>query len=218
MFDVEAARRAMVESQIHVDDVTDRRILDAFSALPRELFVPKAQADTAYSERNIPLGYGRYLIKPRALAKLMQAVDIKSDDLVLHIGAASGYSAALLGMLAETVVTMEPEAELREKAQSDLILVQADNVAVIDGDLRAAAPNQGPFDVIFVDASVSEVPSTWIDQLAEGGRLAVFERCGNDGHGVVYVRSHGRAGRRIVFDACVPFLPGFERAPVFSFG
>ncbi len=218
MFDVEAARRAMVESQIRVNDVTDRRILAAFGDLPRELFVPKAQANTAYGERDVPLGHGRFLIKARALAKLVQAIDVQPGDLVLNIGAASGYSAALLGALAETVVGMEPEAHLREKAEQNLALVRADNVAVIDGDLRAGAPEQGPFNVIFVDASVASVPSTWIDQLAENGRLGVFERNGSAGHGVVYVRSHGTAGRRVVFDANVPFLPGFAPEKAFSFG
>ncbi len=217
MFDVEAARRAMVNSQIRVNDVTDKRLLAAFGALPRELFVPRAQVSTAYGERDIALDAGRYLIKPRELAKLIQAVDVKSNDLVLNIGAGRGYSAAVLGALAETVVALEPDEKLRACAEKSLALVHADNVAVIDADLRAAAPEQGPFDVIFVDAAVSSVPQTWLDQLAENGRLGVFEYENGAGHGVVYYRSNGKVGRRVVFDASVPYLPGFEPVQSFSF-
>jgi protein-L-isoaspartate(D-aspartate) O-methyltransferase len=217
MFDVDAARRAMVNSQIRVNNVTDPRLLDAFLSLPRELFIPKAEAPTAYGEREIALGDGRFLIKARELAKLIQAVEVLPDDLVLNIGAARGYSAAILGALAETVVALEPDAQMRECAEKSLGLVRADNVVVIDGDLRAGAPEQGPFDVILVDASVDGVPQTWLDQLAENGRLGVFERQGNAGHGVVYVRANGKVGRRIIFDASVPFLPGFAPEPAFSF-
>ncbi|PHS27864.1 MAG: protein-L-isoaspartate O-methyltransferase [Robiginitomaculum sp.] len=217
MFDVEAARRAMVNSQIRVNDVTDPRLLAALSTLPRELFVPKAEASTAYGERDVPLGGGRYLIKPREFAKLVDALGIGPSDLVLNIGAGRGYSAAILGALAETVVALEPDESLRACAEKTLSLVHADNVAVIDGDLRAAAPDQGPFDVIFVDASVSSMPQTWLDQLAENGRLGVFERDGGAGHGVVYVRVNGSVGRRVVFDASIPYLPGFEPAKTFSF-
>jgi len=217
MFDVEAARRAMVNSQIRVNDVTDPRLLDALETMPRELFVPKAQASTVYGERDVPLEGGRFLIKPREFAKLVDALDIEDSDLVLNIGAGRGYSAAILGALAETVVALEPDEKLRSCAEKALSMVHADNVAVIDGDLRAAAPEQGPFDVIFVDASVSSIPQTWLDQLAENGRLGVFERDGGAGHGVVYMRSHGSIGRRVAFDASVPYLPGFEPTKAFSF-
>ncbi len=217
MIDVEIARRAMVNSQIRVNDVTDHRLLAAFSTLPRELFVPKAEAATAYAERDIPLGGGRYLIKPRELAKLVHGADVQPGDLVLNIGAGRGFCAAILAALAETVVALEPDLDLRTCAEKTLALVHADNVVVIDGDLRAAVPEQGPFDVIIVEASVSSVPQTWLDQLAEGGRLAVFERENGAGNGVVYLRVNGAVGRRVDFDASVPFLPGFEPASAFSF-
>ena len=217
MFDVEAARRAMVNSQIRVNDVTDPRLLEALGTMPRELFVPKAQASTVYGERDIPLEAGRFLIKPREFAKLVDALEIEDSDLILNIGAGRGYSAAILGRLGETVVALEPNEKLRTCAEKALSMVHADNVAVIDGDLRAAAPEQGPFDVIFVDASVSSIPQSWLDQLAENGRLGVFERDGGAGHGVVYVRSHGSIGRRVAFDASVPYLPGFEPTKAFSF-
>lgn len=217
MFDVEAARRAMVNSQIRVNDVTDPRLLAAFETVPRELFVPKAQAVTAYGERDIPLEAGRYLIKPREFAKLVDALDVQPDDLVLNIGAARGYSAAVLGALAETVVALEPDESLRQCAEKTLSLVHANNVVVIDADLRAAVPEQGPFNVILVDASVASVPQSWLDQLAENGRLGVFERNGEAGHGVVYLRANGVVGRRVVFDANVPYLPGFEPVKTFSF-
>ena len=217
MLNMDKARRAMLNGQILVNNVTDPRLLAAFGQMPRELFVPKAEAATCYGERDIDLGGGRYLIRARAMAKLMQAVEVQADDLVLDIGAGCGYGAAILASLAETVVALESDANLRQRAENALALVHADNVALIDGDLRAAAPQQGPFDGSFVAASVAEVPQTWLDQLAEGGRLGVFERRGAAGRAVVYVRSDGAIGRREEFDANMPFLPGFEPAPAFSF-
>jgi protein-L-isoaspartate(D-aspartate) O-methyltransferase len=117
MIDYARQRLAMVEGQVHVNDVTDPRILAAMGELPREKFVPAARAELAYVDEDIPLRLAavgkpaRYLIEPMVLAKLVHALSLSASDHVLDIGCASGYSAALLGRLAGSVVALEEDAE-----------------------------------------------------------------------------------------------------------
>src|ERR1700719_5087672 len=118
MIDYARQRQAMVEGQVHVNDVTDPRSLAAMGELPRENFVPAARAALAYVDEDIPLRAmaagkpARYLIEPMVLAKLVQALSLNPNAHVLDVGCASGYSAALLGRLAGSVVALEEDAEL----------------------------------------------------------------------------------------------------------
>jgi len=218
MPDFAKARLAMVNSQIRPSDVTDRRILDAMAAIPRELFVPKSQLARAYADIETPLGDNRWMLAPRDFARLVQAADVRKGDIVLDIACGRGYSTALLARLAETVIGLEEEgAGYAARAGERLSSTGADNTAVIEGDLKAGAPKQGPFDVIFVNGAVSEPPEAWFGQLSEGGRLAVIERKGEVGRAKVYTKASGRIGERTVFDAAPPYLPGFEPVPGFVF-
>ncbi len=204
------ARQAMLDSQIRVNDVTDVRVHDAMSTVKRESFVPKANAAAAYSDIDVPLGNGRFLMKPRDFAKMLQALEIKPTDLALDIGANGGYASAVLANLAETVVALEEDPEFVAKAEKALAMADADAAAVICGPLRAGLPDQGPFDVIFVGGAVAEIPNAWLRQLADGGRLVVIERSGAAACAKLYTHIDGQTGSRVIFDAQTPYLPGFE--------
>jgi len=218
MSDFETARLAMVNSQIRPNDVTDHRIQDAMAELPRERFLPKSQAAKAYADIEAEVADGRYLLTPRDFAKLIQAVDIKPTDVVLDIACARGYSTAVLARLAETVVGLEQSgAGLADKATEALQSVNADNSVVVEGDLKAGVPGQGPFDVIVVNGAVAETPRAWLDQLVVGGRLAVIERDGLVGRACVYTKAEDTAGDRAVFDTAPPYLTGFEPKAKFAF-
>ncbi|MBL1430160.1 MAG: protein-L-isoaspartate O-methyltransferase [Robiginitomaculum sp.] len=210
-------RRAMVNGQVRVNDVTDYRIQNAMLAVERESFVPKSQRAAAYSDIDVPVAEGRFLLKPRDLAKMLQALAVSPSDLVLDIATATGYSATVLSMLAETVVVLEENVELAEKAEKAIELADADNVAVIKGKFCVGLPDQGPFNAIFVGAAVEKTPQAWLKQLADGGRLVVIERSGVSGHVVLYTRSGGIIGSRVIFDALAPYLPGFEPTREFEF-
>ena len=112
----EAARANMVENQVRPNRVTDRRVLDAMAAVPRERFVPKNYAGIAYVDEAIAVSAGRYLMEPMVLARLLQAAAIDAGDVVLDIGCATGYSTAVLARLADTVVAVESDAALVETA------------------------------------------------------------------------------------------------------
>ena len=158
------------------------------------------------------------MLSPMHLAKLVHAAEIKDSDVVLDIGCGRGYSCPLIARLAETVVGLEQEGSgFAAKAGERLSTVGADNAVVVEGDLKAGAPKQGPFNVIIVGGAVAEPPQAWFDQLAENGRLAVIERKGPVGRARIYTKAKGAVGERSVFDANATFLPGFEPEPGFVF-
>lgn len=217
MFDFTQARLAMVNSQVRPSDVTDVRLQDAMAAVPRERFVPKSQMGRAYADTQITLPGGRAMLSPRDFAKLAQAAAIRPTDVVLDIACGLGYSTAVLARMAETVVGLESDTAMAAKAGDRLAAAGADNAVIVEGKLADGMPGQGPFNVIFVNGAVAEVPAAWLDQLAEGGRLVVFLRSGEVGRATVFTRSARSIGDRAIFDSAPPFLPGFEPLPGFVF-
>lgn len=215
MFDFAAARETMLDSQIRTNDVTDHDIQAAFRAVPRECFVPKAKTALAYSDVHIDLGEGRYMLRPRDFAKMLDAADIASTDVVLNIGCGRGYSVAVLSQLAETVVALEQSEDAVNRATELLDRCGTTNAAVVRGDFRAGAPEHGPFDVIFVGGSVASVPQTWFDQLANNGRLIVAVNDGPISRVKVFKKSNDKVGDSTAFDASIPALSGFEYKQTF---
>ncbi len=223
MIDFARLRQSMVDSQIRANDVTNPRILAAMLELPRERFAPEDRRGLAYIDDNLPLRDttarkpGRYLIEPMVLAKLVQALDIDAEDKVLDVGTATGYSAALLGRLAASVVALEEDAGLAATAAKLLADLDAVNVQVATGPLTAGWPADMPYDAILVNGSVEIVPETLLNQLAEGGRLAAVVRAGGAARATIYTRVAGSVAARPVFNAAAPPLPGFEAPKTFVF-
>jgi len=217
MSDFEAARRAMVDSQLRPNQVVDVRVAEAMAEVPREMFVPDGLADVAYVDEDLPIAPGRFLMEPVVFARLLQAAAIEPDDVVLDLGCGTGYSTAVLAHLAATVVAMEPDAELRDKAEKARAKLAADNAVIIDGDLTAGKPDQGPFDVIFLNGAVEQIPDGLQNQLADGGRLVAVQNRGGVGVTTVLKRQGERFSARELFDAAIPLLPGFAKSPGFVF-
>ena len=217
MFDYAAARQHMIDSQIRTNDVTDPAILAAFRAIPREAFVPVAKRALSYSDVHIETDEGRYIMRPRDYSKLLEAADIASTDIVLDIACGRGYSTAVLAGLCDTVVGLEDSEERVNQATDLITKAGITNAAVVKGDIKSGAREHGPFDVIVVNGSVSDVPTTWLDQLANGGRLLAVIQDGPIGRATVFNRSGDAVGERVVFDASVPALPSLVRAPEFTF-
>lgn len=217
MADFAALRRLMLDSQIKPNKVTDLRVQDALLAVPREIFVPESLKPVAYVDEDLNLGAGRYLIEPRVFARMLQEAGIAADDKVLDIAAGSGYTAAVLGHLAGSVVALESAADLAAKAKEAVAALGLANVTVVTGDLTKGHAAAGPYDVILIEASVPEVPAGLFEQLAEGGRLVAVLRNGPIGVATLYSKTGGIVGSRPLFDAATPILPGFERPAAFVF-
>ena len=222
MADVALQRKNMVESQVRPNDVTDRRILNAMLAIPREAFVPTALKPIAYMDEALTLvkadagSLARGMMAPRALAKLIQLAEIGEGDVVLDVGAMSGYSTAVIARLAQTVVALECDSALADAAAKALNERAADNSAVVTGNLEVGYPSEGPFDAIVVEGAVEQVPSALLDQLKEGGRLVAIE-AGVPAHAVVWKRMGRHFDRRVAFEAAAPAVPGFEKKKEFVF-
>lgn len=217
MMDYEGARRTMVECQLRTSDVTDARVLDAMTLTPREPFVPPARRVLAYLDADIAVAPGRFLIEPAILAKMLQAVAPKPQDVVLDIGCATGYSSAVLARLAGGVVALEQDPALAEEAARLLQTDATSSVAVVQGPLEAGWPREAPFDVIMLQGSVETVPAALTAQLRDGGRLVAVEGRGRAARAMLYVRSGDDVSARMAFDAAIPPLPGFEAPKAFVF-
>lgn len=212
------ARYRMVQHQIRTNRVVDPLILEAMSELPRELFVPEALRGVAYFDEDIPLGGGRHLVAPLATARILQAAEIGSDDVVLDVGCGTGYASAVAARIASAVVALESDPTLAARAIQTFGDLGLSTVTVVEGPLRAGWPRQAPYDVILFGGSVADVPPAICDQLAEGGRLmAVIAEERGLGRGTLLLRRGGVISRRPLFDSSIPLLPEFAPQSTFRF-
>lgn len=211
------ARHNMVEGQIRPNRVTDPVLIEALETVPRERFVPEHLRSVAYVDEDIHIGRGRYLIEPMVLARLLQLAAVERTDVVLDIGCATGYAAAILSKMANTVVALESDTELASAASRTLSELSVDNVVVLTGPLEQGCPRQAPFNVILIEGAVDSVPPTISGQLAEGGRLVTVVRQEGPGRAVLMTRVGGVLSSRPAFDAAIAWLPGFRRGPGFVF-
>lgn len=216
--DYKAARKAMVASQVRPNDVTDHRVLNALETTPKEAFLPVEHRATAYVEREIIYGSGRSLPTARDFAKLLQALELRPGDLVLDVACGGGYSTAVLARIVEMVVAVENDEALASAAEAALEKNEIANAAVIIGEPAEGAPDQGPFDAIFISEAVEEVPEALLAQLKDGGRLGAFLVSEGVGEGVIFRRSADAVSRRSLFTASARNVPpGFERKREFVF-
>lgn len=163
----------MVDRQLRARGIRDERVLQAFSEVPRQLFVPAYLRDQAYDDAPLPIGEGQTISQPLMVALMLQALQLGGDERVLDVGSGSGYQAALLGKLAREVVSLEVVPELVRMARANLERAGIANVEVVQGDGSLGYPDRSPYDAIVVAAGSPEVPQPLVDQLADGGRLVI---------------------------------------------
>jgi protein-L-isoaspartate(D-aspartate) O-methyltransferase len=208
----------MIESQLRPNKVSDDRVLDAFASIRRELFLPEHLRSVAYIDEDLPLGGGRYLMEPMVAARLLQAASIARTDVVLIIGAGTGYEAALAARLARNVFALEEDAELARQARAALVELAIASVSVVEGPSREGYRAHAPYDVMLFGGAVAEVPANIVAQLAEGGRLLAVVR-GDEavGRAMLTRRTGEVVSRRVIFDAATRLLPSFAPKPAFAF-
>lgn len=187
--DFAAARLNMVESQVRPSDVTDLALTDAFRGVARESLLPADKAFAAYADAEVEYAPGRWLLRPRDVAKLLQALQPRAGESALAI--AAPYAAAILEALGVTVTRL-------------------------DGD-DLTPPTGSTYDIVLSEGAVCAVPGSWKEALAKGGRLGVIERDGPAGKAFVYVRADDGVAGRATFDSAPPYLAGFQPVHGFAF-
>ena len=208
--DYEAARFAMVESQLRPQGVVDPAVTRAMASVPREQFVPEALRPLAYVDRALALGGARLHPAPAVLGQLLTQMMPERGQRALVVGAGTGYSAAVLAAMGLDVVAVESSPELIAAARKL-------RVNAIEGPLEAGDPKGRSFDLILIDGAVEVIPNAIVAQLADGGRLgtALIDR------GITRLAVGRKAGGAFGYltfgDAGVPALPGFTRPKEFSF-
>jgi protein-L-isoaspartate(D-aspartate) O-methyltransferase len=216
MTDPKLQRANMVESQNRPSDVTDRRILRAMREVPREAFVPAALKTLAYSDEALPVDPGRFRLAPRTFAKIVQLAGMGGDAIVLDVGAASGYSTAVLARIASSVVAVEEDQVLAERASHTLKEIGVTNVKIMIGPLAEGAASEGPYDASLCNGAVAQAPLGLLDQLKDGGVLVCIVADGPVGKAMLWRRFRQTYDARAAFDAGAPTLPGFERTREFA--
>ena len=201
-----AARARMVDDDVAARGVSERRVLTAMRAVPRERFVPPALAELAYADRPLPIGEGQTISQPYVVAWMAEALELAPTDRVLEIGTGSGYAAAVLAQLTPHVWSVERVPALAARARANLAAAGVAAVQVVEGDGTLGLPALAPFDAIVLTAAGPAVPAALCAQLADGGRLVAPVGAQDGPQELVRLR---RAGARLELEAlgAVQFVP-----------
>lgn len=219
MTDFALARRNMVDGQLRPNRVNNAQLLAVVGELPRERFLPDGMKSVAYSDEDVPLGNGRFLMEPMVLARLIQTLQAGPGDKALVVASGRGYGAALLARLVKSVVAVESDAGLAGSADQTIKALGLGNVTLVTAQAEAGVAGSGPYDVILIEGSVRQIPPAILDQLAEGGRLVTVLAGAPGALGVaqLVVKEGGVTSGRPLFDAGTPVLPGFAPPARFTF-
>ena len=163
----------MVRTQMKARGISDKKVLEAFGIVERHLFVDSSLQAEAYSDYPLPIGYDQTISQPYIVALMTESLELKRKDKVLEIGTGSGYQAAILGEIVDSVFTIEIVEPLGQIAAERLKVMGYDNIFVRIGDGYRGWPDHAPFDAIIVTCAPEEIPRPLIDQLADGGRMII---------------------------------------------
>ncbi len=166
-------RKVMVEQQIVVRGVKNKKVLDAMNSIPRHLFVPEEYRRGSYFDQPLPIGSGQTISQPYIVALMTEMLDVDNDDIVLEIGTGSGYQAAVLSTIVRELYTVEIIEELGLQATQRLKSLGYDNVKAKVSDGGLGWPEKAPFDAIMVTAAAPKIPDPLIKQLKPGGRMVI---------------------------------------------
>jgi protein-L-isoaspartate(D-aspartate) O-methyltransferase len=212
------ARDRMVDSQVRPNRVADPRINAVMRRLPRERFVPPDRAALAYADENVPLGNGRVLPQPMAIARLVQLAEPMRGERALVVAAGTGYGAALLAACGPRVIALEEDPALLAMARQALTEF-APEVSVVSGPLSAGWPSGAPYDVILIEGGVPAIPPALAQQLRNhSGRLvAVVSSDGRTSQAVLAEATDAGLRAQPMFDCAIPALPSLLPRPAFAF-
>lgn len=170
---LDTRRQVMITEHLLSRGIRDRQVITAMGEVPREAFIGKEMAELAYEDHPLPIDEGQTISQPYIVAYMTESLELKSTDRVLEIGTGSGYAAAVLSQIVDTVHTVERLAGLAQGARKRLAGLNYTNIIIHEGDGTLGWPEHAPYDAIVVTAGAPEVPKPLLDQLAIGGRMVI---------------------------------------------
>jgi protein-L-isoaspartate(D-aspartate) O-methyltransferase len=172
-FHLAAQRNRMLNDHLIARGIYDSAVLAAMTIVPREEFVAAHLKEFAYDDHPLPIDEGQTISQPYIVAYMTEALELSTGDRVLEIGTGSGYAAAILSRIVDTVYTVEHFGSLVQQAVQRFKILGYENIHVLEGDGTLGWPDHAPYDAIVVTAGAPEVPQPLLDQLAIGGRLVI---------------------------------------------
>lgn len=210
----------MIECQLKPAGVRDYVLTKQIGRVQREAFVASAVRDIAYADLELSCAAGeaeRKIMTPTAFALMAELAEVKTEDIILDIAGGSGYSAAVLAGLSSTVIALEETDEMVEKASGIWQELGIDNAVAVSGTLPEGQEKQGPFDVIFINGCVAQIPEALLAQLSDTGRLVCAQLVDGTQKAHIYRRIGDGISVKLAFDVAVPHLSAFDPAPQFEF-
>ena len=186
-----------------------KKIIEFFGSTPRELFLPDQFKSLAYSDLNIKISHYRYLPSPFNTAKIFQEAEFKGTEMILLIGANLGYEASVVSKLVDTVVAIEENIDMKNKAETNLKKVNSENVLLLSSKHRLGHKKLAPYDLIIILEPQSFIEDPLLEQLAEGGKLFYCEKQNvnlNESKLNVYYREGTRYIKKQLFDLNIPSI------------
>ena len=219
MLDFSDVRQAMVVGQLRTNDVTNSELLDAFTLVPRHLFVDPTQHPIAYADRVVTaLGPAhRQMLSPMCLGRMIQAAEIKEGMAVLDVAGGAGYSSALLAALGAEVTMLEDQMAQTLIAEQTLKKAGIGGVKTISGEIANGVDKKINYDAILLNGRCELVPESLIDLLVEGGRLVVVMGSSTSSSVRVFTRSDDSFGEKRLMSSYGPLISAFSRVPEFVF-
>lgn len=206
----ELARTNMVKSQILTQKINNEALVEVINTIPRHIFVPEDRQGIAYIDQSIQVGHGRYILPPMVFAKMVEALDIKGAESVLDIACGTGYSSVIFANLCKKVVAVESNTDLASKAHLNLNKLAVRNVIIISDTLADGHEEAAPYEVVFINGAVKEIPQRILSQLAEGGKLvSIISKARNSGAITLFSKINGAVVGTEIFDVNLPVIEDF---------
>ena len=223
MIDYAQARKNMVDCQIYPSGVIHAGLLNAFETIPREIFVPDDKKGISYYDEDVQLGQGRSILAPLTLSKMLEAAELKENDVVLDIGGATGYSAAIMSANVSTIIALESDEKYLKQAEVNWNKLETCNIISCKGTLKNGYPEKEPYNLIILHGAVPEIPINIASQLAEDGRLLTIIRKPGERMGQATIVRNNATDKSLgfstypLFECGADYLKGFEPKPEFQF-
>ena len=207
----------MVNGQIKPINGISQRIVSIFHSLDRSSFMPKEFIDNSFIEKNLALQNNRVILKPSIIAKIVMHIDLKENENVLILGSTNGYLAAILSLLAETVIVIEEDNNLMRISEENIKKNEINNVIFFKKNISGGCVEQSPFNAIIIEGAVESLPQTILDQLEIGGRLLTILSENGICNAKIFTRKKTILQSQSLFPCSVPVLSSFKQKNIFSF-